>query len=42
MKTLRCKKCGARLILAWVGGLIPWHACPVCDKEELKLNRAGN
>ncbi len=31
----RCPKCGARLILVWVGGTIPWHACPLCDSKEL-------
>jgi len=33
---MRCNKCGARLVLVWVGGTIPWYACPICDKEELK------
>jgi len=38
-------KCGARLILIWVGGGkdcgegIPWYACPICDKEELNVNK---
>ena len=40
MKTLRCDRCGYRLILYWVGGGswgkgIPWYACPKCDKKEL-------
>lgn len=34
-KVLRCDKCNTRLILLWVGGQIPWHACPKCDKAEL-------
>jgi len=32
----QCGKCGTRLILVWVGKKIPWLACPLCDKEELK------
>lgn len=31
MKRPTCDRCGHPLLLAWVGGAIPWWACPVCD-----------
>ncbi len=34
-KILRCKKCGTKLILCWIGGTIPWYACTKCDSKEL-------
>lgn len=34
-KQTKCNQCGARLILYWIGGHIPWYACPHCDKKEL-------
>jgi len=36
MEQHRCDKCGSRLIWCYVGGKIPWLACPICNKEELK------
>jgi hypothetical protein len=34
MSEQRCTKCGARLILAWIGRVIPWLHCPRCENEE--------
>ena len=43
MKDKRCSKCGSRLLLLWVGGTVPWLACPKCDAKELneKLKTDG-
>jgi len=31
MKSRRCKKCGGPILLAMIGGKIPWLHCPRCD-----------
>lgn len=36
LRKLTCKRCGNRLVLAWVGGWVPWYACPQCDRKELE------
>ena len=35
MAEAKCKKCGTGLIEVWIGGTIPWLACPKCDSKEL-------
>jgi phage FluMu protein Com len=37
-KAIRCGKCGAKLLLLWVSGKIPWMPCPICDKAEIEAS----